>query len=64
MAEKPTLLCNKCGVGLAFAPVTFRYLKRSFRQEALRCPECGQVHLPEDLVTGKMKELEVSLEDK
>ena len=64
MAEKPTLVCNKCQVGLTPSAATFKYLKRSFQHEVLRCPECGQVYLPEELVTGKMKEVEISLEEK
>ena len=64
MAEKPTLVCNKCDVGLTPAAATFRYLRSSFQHEVLRCPECGQVHLPEALVTGRMKEVELSLEEK
>ena len=64
MDEKPTLVCNKCRVGLAPAAATFRYLKRSFHHDVLRCPECGQVYLPEELVNGKIKDVEISLEDK
>ena len=64
MAEKPTLTCNKCKVDLIIADATFRYLDRSFHHKILRCPKCGQIYLPEDFVTDKMKKVETSLEDK
>lgn len=58
------LTCTKCQVTLKPAKATFKYLKRSFEHEVLRCPECGQVYLPEELVKGKMKKVEISLEEK
>jgi transposase len=42
----------------------FSYLKRSFRHKVPRCPECGQVYIPEDLARGRMREVETTLEDK
>jgi len=44
--------------------VDFDYLNQFFHTDALRCPECGMVYIPEDLVEGKMAEVETSLEDK
>lgn len=64
MEKKSTLLCNKCNVPLKPAKATFKYLNRSFEHEVLRCPECGQIYLPEDLVREKMKKVETSLEEK
>ena len=42
----------------------FTYLGQSFHTDVLRCPDCGQVYIPEDLVNSRMKEVETLLEDK
>ncbi len=60
----PTLLCVKCDQPLVQAEVTATYLKNQFPIELLRCPGCGQVHVPESLATGKMLKVEQLLEDK
>jgi phage FluMu protein Com len=44
--------------------VTFSYLERSFRHKAPRCPQCGQVYIPEELAKGRMHAVEEALEDK
>jgi phage FluMu protein Com len=44
--------------------VEFSYLNRSFRHKVPRCPECGQVYIPEELAAGRMSEVEKNLEDK
>lgn len=44
--------------------VQFKYLSRTFRHKVPRCPECGQVSLPEELVTGKMADVEAMIEEK
>ena len=61
-AEK--IICDKCGVEMEMIEVSFDYLSRGFRHKVPRCPECGQVSLPEDLVTGKMADVESMIEDK
>lgn len=43
---------------------TFEYLTRSFRHKVPRCPECGQVSLPEELVNGKISDVEAMIEEK
>ena len=58
------LICGKCGVKLEKMKTTFKYLKNEFSEETYKCPECGQVYLDEDLVRGKMAEVETTLEDK
>ena len=58
------LICAKCGRELEKGRVYFRYLKNDVSEEVLRCPECGQTYLDEDLVMGRMKEAEVDMEDK
>lgn len=42
----------------------FSYLDRIFRHKILRCPTCGQVYIPEELVKGRMHEVESALEEK
>ena len=40
------------------------YLGSMFPVDLRRCPKCGQVFIPEELVLGKMSEVEKLLEDK
>ena len=61
-AEK--LICDKCGVEMEMIEASFDYLTRGFRHKVPRCPSCGQISLPEELVTGKMAEVESMIEDK
>lgn len=56
MEEK--LICDKCNVEMQLIEVQFKYLSRSFRYKVPRCPQCGQVSLPEELVNGRMSEVE------
>ena len=64
MEEKQELICNPCNVTLKTMTVTFSYLGHSFRSDVQRCPDCGQVFISEDLVKGRMAEVEMELEDK
>ncbi len=62
MEEK--LICDKCNVEMQLIEVQFKYLNRSFRYKVPRCPQCGQVSLPEELVNGRMSEVEAMIEEK
>ena len=62
MEEK--LICDKCKVEMQLIEVQFKYLSRSFRYKVPRCPQCGQVSLPEELVNGRMSEVEAMIEEK
>ena len=64
MEEKSSLICDACQARLEEAQVQFRYLGKSFRYKAPRCPVCGQVYLSAELVTGRMEDVERQLEDK
>lgn len=64
MEEKQILMCRKCQAEMIEMDVEFTYLNRSFRHKVPRCPECGQVYIPEILALGKMKEVEQNLEEK
>lgn len=64
MEKKQTLICDRCQVDMEEMEAQFGYLNKSFRHKVMRCPECGQVCLSEDLVSGRMSEVEKMLEDK
>lgn len=64
MAEKQTLICDKCKVEMIDKEVQFSYLDKSFRHKVKRCPKCGQVCISEELVDGRMNQVEKMLEDK
>ena len=64
MEEKQTLICDRCKVEMNLTEAQFSYLGQSLRHKVLRCPECGQVYLSEELVDGRMKKLEGDLEEK
>ncbi|MBQ3276948.1 MAG: hypothetical protein IJH47_07850 [Oscillospiraceae bacterium] len=58
------ITCFRCGKKLQPAETFFRYVGHTFHTDILRCPECGEVYIPESLVRGRMKEVEKELEDK
>lgn len=58
------LECRRCRVALVPGKVEITYLKSTFPAELLKCPQCGQVFVPEELALGKMSEVEHTLEDK
>ena len=60
----PKLVCNKCHLDMVLGKVTVTYLGATFPIELLRCPSCGLIYVPESLATGKMEQVEQSLEDK
>jgi hypothetical protein len=53
-----------CNAQLIEMEAQFSYLGRSFRHKVLRCPACGLVYIPEGLARGRMREVEMALEDK
>ncbi len=59
-----TLICHRCKVKLVKAQTSFEYLGHSFHSDMLRCPRCGQVFIPEEIVKGRINEVEMMLEDK
>ena len=64
MESNKTLICSKCKCALEEREVSFSYLDRKFRHKVQRCPSCGQVYLPEDLVKGRMRQVENAMEEK
>lgn len=64
MPEKKKLICFKCQKELELKKTNFTYLGHSFFTEVPVCPECGQVFIPEEIVRGRISEVEMQLEDK
>lgn len=64
MEEKKTLICHLCQVEMKMSQVFLNYLGSSFHTDLLKCPKCGQVYIPEDLVKSRVTEVEMQLEDK
>lgn len=56
--------CVKCDRELEPAKLTLNYLGHQITQEFPRCPVCGNVFIPEEIVAGKMLQVEYMLEDK
>ena len=63
MSEQP-LICSLCQCPLEIKRVDFEYVGHTFFSDAPRCPRCGQVYLSEELVKGRVAEVEMELEDK
>ena len=63
MAEK-MIICQKCQKELVLAKVNLSYLGHSFSANLLKCPNCNEVYIPEDLVKNRIAEVEKELEDK
>lgn len=64
MEKKLKLICDSCQVEMEELEVQFEYLDKFFRHRVLRCPVCGQVFLPQELVECRMKDVEKSMEEK
>ena len=64
MPEEKKLICFKCQKELELKKTNFTYLGHSFYTEVPRCPECGQVFIPEELVRGRISDVEMQMEDK
>jgi hypothetical protein len=56
--------CSKCRVPLQKGKVNVAYMQGMFPVDLHKCPDCGQVFIPEDLALGKMAQVEKLLEDK
>lgn len=65
MAEDQTdKICQLCQKKMVKRRTDFEYLGHHFFTDLLRCPDCGQVYIPEELVNTRMKDVETLLEDK
>jgi predicted RNA-binding Zn-ribbon protein involved in translation (DUF1610 family) len=64
MAEKEEIICYTCQKELEPIKTFFSYLGHSFSVDVLKCPQCGEMYIPEAMVKGRMAEVEMLLEDK
>ena len=64
MASTKVVICHKCQKELESKRTYFTYLGHSFFTDILKCPECGEVYIPEELAKGRIAEVEMELEDK
>lgn len=62
--ESKTLICSKCNVPMQEIEASFYYLEKTLQHPVWRCPNCGQVYLDEEIVNGRMHDVEDSLEEK
>ena len=58
------VICRRCHVEMKPERTFFNYIGHNFHTDLLKCPLCGEVYIPEYLVTGRMAEVERELEDK
>ncbi|HEX4068101.1 MAG TPA: hypothetical protein VHZ09_18930 [Acidobacteriaceae bacterium] len=63
-APAPSWLCAKCRQPLVPGKVIASYLGSEFPIELWKCPQCGSVLVPKELATGRMLQVEQTLEDK
>jgi hypothetical protein len=64
MPDEKKLICCKCQKELKPEKTNFSYLGHSFYTDALKCPGCGEVFIPEDMARGRIADVEMQLEDK
>ena len=62
--EEQSYICQKCNLAMVKQDTGFSYLGKTFRTDILRCPGCGMVYVSEELARGRMKEVEMMMEDK
>ena len=58
------MICGKCRLPLEIGKVEMFYQRQKLKADFLKCPQCGLVYISEDIVKGKMLEVEKTLEDK
>lgn len=64
MSEEKKLICQKCNLPLKMNKTELNYLGHHFNVEVPQCEGCGQIYLSEELVRGKIANVEMELEDK
>jgi hypothetical protein len=64
MARNNVIICYRCQKELKPTKTYLSYLGHSFFADILKCSECGEVYIPEELVKERIAEVEMQLEDK
>ena len=59
-----SLICGFCNIPLVKSKSILSYQGQKLSYDLDRCPECGQIFIPEELALGKMAEVEYSMEEK
>ncbi|NLP44564.1 MAG: hypothetical protein GX351_08050 [Peptococcaceae bacterium] len=62
--EIKQVICYHCQIPLTIKKVNISYEGQTMAADLPACPQCGQVYLSEEVVRGKIHEIEKSLEDK
>lgn len=62
--ETEELFCMQCHVKLQPQKLNLDYLGHRVTNEFLCCPICGEPYISEEIVNGRMREVETMLEDK
>ncbi|MHB8072413.1 hypothetical protein E4K67_07575 [Desulfosporosinus fructosivorans] len=62
--DQKLVVCYKCNVALELRKSEVSYQGYKFVADLHRCPSCGQAYISEELVKGKMKQVEKELEEK
>ena len=62
--DADTFICARCDREMEEADVTLTYLGHKVSARLPVCPQCGQVYISEEVVTGKIQRVERELEDK
>ena len=63
-AQSSIMMCLKCDRQLVERKTLFTYLNFTFSSPLPCCPVCGQVYISEEFVSGKLNDVEATLEDK
>ena len=58
------IICGKCNLALKSAKSELWYQRETVSADFLKCPQCGQIYIPEKLAKGKIHEVEMALEEK
>ena len=58
------MICARCDVDLVPTKINLHYQGHRITEEFPVCPICGNLYIPEDVVSGKMVKVEASLEEK
>ncbi len=54
MTETKSVICCNCQKELVPAKTYLSYLGQSFTADILKCPECGEVYIPEELAKSRI----------
>jgi hypothetical protein len=64
MSEKRRIVCSRCGVELENKRVGLEYNGHKLQSDLPCCPGCGQCYVSFDLAKGRLREVEMEMEDK